>query len=359
MSFFLTGAAKHIYWNHSAQRAWSHFPEVLQMPTILSLRHRRRFFTLIELLVVIAIIAILIGLLLPAVQKVRAAAARTQCANNLKQLVLAAHNFHDAQKQLPPALGKFGTSYGTAHFYLLPYVEQGNLYTQANGDSYNVLNIPVSTYWCPADATITLGQIPSILPQNNNLGTNQGAASYAINFGPVQFGGKTLITGMPGGTSNTVLFGERFAYCAYEAHGNETISAWAEYWVWSATAGVNDKSFNFSWDAPVFNAPSGGGTATVGTTTFTYGVANGGQPSIGQPVYQGAGQGLQSGATVTTCDYSTLQSLHDGIVQCGLGDGSVRQVNTNVSLTSWQYACVNWRLLSPTGSTPGSPGSDF
>jgi prepilin-type N-terminal cleavage/methylation domain-containing protein len=190
-------------------------------------------FTLIELLVVIAIIGILVGLLVPAVQKVREAAARTQCQNNLKQIGLALHGYHDANHRFPPGYWASGPyldgvsdtspGWGWATF-ILPYLEQDNVFRQLNLGQ-PVQNSPaiqtmIAMYVCPADLTPP-GPFPVPNAFSNTVclaapssyaacvGGDESETSDPVGLGVFYRNSQTRLTDISDGTSNTILIGER------------------------------------------------------------------------------------------------------------------------------------------------------
>jgi prepilin-type N-terminal cleavage/methylation domain-containing protein/prepilin-type processing-associated H-X9-DG protein len=191
----------------------------------------RAAFTLIELLVVIAIIAILIGLLLPAVQKVREAAARMQCQNNLKQMALGFHGYHDVYDHFPGVVDQGGPRYTSMFVELLPYIEQNNLYQQwnfvnalANGNGLAGTNI--KTYWCPSHPNVSVNNVVPLGSGEFGL-TTYGGNGGTLPFPPSQspcdgvfyMTGPTAqpnagqvgvsLLGITDGTSNTLFLGER------------------------------------------------------------------------------------------------------------------------------------------------------
>jgi prepilin-type N-terminal cleavage/methylation domain-containing protein len=315
----------------------------------------RTAFNLVELLVVIAIISVLIGLLLPAVQKVREASNRLKCQNNLKQIGLAAHDFYVAKLCFPlPYDGPPETSSGCVYtkwavldtnptgtwiYHLLPHLQLQNLYDSASDPAAGVRYAQMPTMRCPSDPSWGDG-----MSEYTGIGGGDSGAltCYAANFQALGNPGEDVlpntIAPMGGiasteltfrdGTSNTILFLERYA------RGDLPTAPHASIW-WEG-------SYNPSC-SPVVAIGNRKGTQGYQITPNTY-----------QTIYSGkVGMAamFQSAPLEIQADGAVAQTGHSAGMQVCLADGSVRSVTPTISPTTWWYA------LTPNGDE--EPGNDW
>jgi prepilin-type N-terminal cleavage/methylation domain-containing protein len=321
-------------------------------------RGKRSGFTLIELLVVIAIIAVLIGLLVPAVQKVREAASRTQCTNNLKQMCLALHNLHDAYKSLPPTEGALPgrnlQSYGPLTFWMLPFIEQANLYNEALvGGVYDSGNVdrtmPVPTYLCPSDPSRsgtdaapngwasasyaanalafsqTTYDAPGDLMTCYVPGPRVTAANHATQLFPLTTGGKRLGGSFADGLTNTIFFTEKYAICSPDGNGNNGGNQWASRYEAQTSPYIG------------FEAPNPG---------LAYGTD---QPTQQGPVHGAAGYfQVQPNPILAPggCKPGVASTGHGAGIMAGMGDGSVRICAQGMDPRTW------WQAIVPNDGLP-------
>ncbi|AWM42018.1 putative major pilin subunit [Gemmata obscuriglobus] len=347
------------------------------MAARMSVRASRAGFTLIELLVVIAIIAILIGLLLPAVQKVREAAARMKCTNNLKQIALANMSYESAIGTFLPGISRSGCCWGTWQVPILPYIEQDSLfkiYVGFGGQGYATLGAAprygsapnstvartrLSTFTCPSDTPQTLGSITQ-----HNYVLNAGNTSFYQVSIPIGCSNPSVTS-----TTCTAFGGAPFGWyedpAALAAGGD---SSPADYTGGNPEQGrcgrqrkiaeISDGTSNTLMASEIIQGQGGsdyrGFSWWGGTAGFTaYSQPN----STDQDVITGAGCGPSPNPPCTTTSTTTrprmivARSRHTGGVVTSMCDGSVRFVPNSISVGTW-------RALS-TAMGGDLPGNDW